>query len=80
MSEKLIRNKLYPVVDCPTKPLKGNQEWRARWTGEKRPPLKGEYYLSGSVIQAYRSPGSNWSYPIAELVKVRRETIFIVES
>ena len=32
------------------------------WTGEKRPPKAGEFYLSGAVIEAHRSPG-DMSHP-----------------
>lgn len=29
---------------------------RAVWTGEMRPPRKGEWYLSGATIAAYQAP------------------------
>ena len=52
----------------------------AVWTGEKRAPKKGEWYLSGAIIAAYRAPNDLLTeYHIARLVKVRRETRLIVE-
>jgi len=32
------------------------------WTGEKRQPKAGEYYLSGAIPQVYRAMGDS-SYP-----------------
>ena len=47
----------------------------AKYTGEKRPPKKGEWYLSGARIVAYRAPndfsGPRMVYHIAELVVVK---------
>jgi hypothetical protein len=59
MAEKLTRYGTYP----------GPGFSRFRWTGEKRPPRAGEYYLSGSIIAAHQTTG-NLSYPyhIAERV------------
>lgn len=47
----------------------------ARWTGERRNPTAGEWYLSGAITTAYRAP-SNLREPhyLAELVKIRVET------
>lgn len=79
MEEKLKRGAFYLVADRPSDPLKPGQAWRARWTGEKRPPAKGEYYLSGAMIRAYRSGGLKDSYYIAELVRVQCKTLCIEE-
>ena len=39
-------------------------------TGIKRPPKKGEYYLSGSTPMAYRAPNDlGQAYLIAEIIK-----------
>ena len=47
----------------------------AEWTGEYRPPVEGEWYLSGSIPTAYRAP-TNYplamSYFILRLVRVVR--------
>ncbi len=45
---------------------------RARWTGEKRCPKAGEWFLSGSIIEAYRSYADlSTEHYIAELVEVK---------
>jgi len=47
----------------------GQRRIKAVWTGEKRPPRKGEWYLSGAIIAAYRAPNDLSSeYHIARLV------------
>jgi len=81
-SEKLSRTGIYQTADAPTiaelkaigvnKPYPGKCYPRfigAVWTGEKRPPRKGEWYLSGSKIEAYRAPNDlSTEYHIARLV------------
>lgn len=40
----------------------------AVWTGEKRCPKAGEWYLSGAIIEAYRAPNDlTTEYHIAQL-------------
>lgn len=52
----------------------------AQWTGEMRPPLQGEWYLSGSPIDAYLAPNDLSSpFPIAKLVRIRTVTITVVQ-
>lgn len=52
-----------------TYPGEGWGKMRYQWTGEKRPPKAGEYYLSGSVITAYKSLGDmSYPYHIAKAV------------
>lgn len=47
---------------------------RAVWTGEKRKPRKGEWYLSGAIIEAYKSPNDlSTEFHIAKLVRCTRE-------
>lgn len=42
----------------------------ARSTGIKRPPKKGEWYLSGAVPEAYQAPNDlSTAYYIAELYR-----------
>jgi hypothetical protein len=44
----------------------------AQWTGEKRCPRRGEWFLSGAVIEAYCAPNDlTSSYHIARLVKTK---------
>jgi len=48
----------------------------AKWTGEKRCPKKGEWYLSGSYVEAYLAPNDlTTEYHIAVLVKTKTETV-----
>lgn len=43
-----------------------NPKLRYTATGEYRPPRRGEYYLSGAIITAYRAPNNlTQSYWIA---------------
>jgi len=82
-SEKLSRGGLYPIA------MYGSGVWpitlhvkgipwskvRARWTGERRPPRKGEWYLSGAVIEAWKTINDlSTPYHIAELVEVETVT------
>jgi hypothetical protein len=49
---------------------------RAVRTGEYRPPRRGEWYLSGSMVAAYRAPNDlSTAYHNAHLVRVRIRTI-----
>lgn len=50
----------------------------AIWTGEKRCPKAGEWYLSGAVCEAYRAAEDmNSEYYIARLVKVEEEGVLV---
>lgn len=44
----------YPIA--PFEKYAYREDIKARWTGEKRPPRAGEWYLSGAVVEAYRAP------------------------
>ena len=78
-----MKNKtLYPLADRPKMAdleilgLKPNkllgQRVKAIYTGEKRPPRKGEWFLSGGIIEAYRASNDlNVPYHIAKLVKTK---------
>jgi hypothetical protein len=63
----------YPLGDpipCKLRLSRPGALIMARWTGTTRPPRKGEWYLSGALIEAYRAPKDlDASYPIAELVE-----------
>lgn len=87
--ERLVSGKPYPLADqinhdeaalFGVERGSGAYQERRRimavWTGEKRPPRAGEWYLSGAKIEAYRA----WSdleteYHIARLVKVETKTV-----
>ena len=48
----------------------------AVYTGEKRPPKAGEWFLSGSEVEAYRAPNDlSTVYHIAKLVVLQEEAI-----
>jgi hypothetical protein len=52
---------------------------RFKASGEFRPPKKGEFYLSGAIIEAYRAPNDlTTEYWIA--IPVRTKTIEIEET
>lgn len=52
---------------------------RAKWTGEKRAPRAGEWFISGAIPQAYMAGGDLESaHLIAALVVVKR-TVSVVE-
>lgn len=52
---------------------------RARATGEFRKPKKGEWLLSGSIVEAYQALDDMHSeYWIAEIVQVRLVTSYEV--
>jgi hypothetical protein len=48
----------------------------AVYIGEKRPPKKGEWYLSGSVVEAYKALNDlSDPYHIARLVRTETKTV-----
>jgi hypothetical protein len=67
---------LFPIAGYPPKGLK------AQYTGEKRQPKRGEWFLSGAIIEAYQAKNDlSTIYHIAEIVKVKRvitETITVI--
>ena len=84
-SDRLVSGKPYPLGDpltlaecrqlgvrSPGGTITQGAHWStvmAVWTGEKRPPKAGEWYLSGAKIEAYRAPNDFTSeYHIARLV------------
>ena len=47
----------------------------AVYAGEKRPPKKGEWYLSGNPVEAYRAPNDlAFEFHIARLVLTETKT------
>lgn len=84
MSNKPTKTDLYPIVDrqplmqllqangaAPRENWRATSDYKARWTGENRPPRKGEWYLSGSYIECYQARQDFTShYPIAEICEV----------
>lgn len=80
----LRRGELYPLRDRPVE-LGRRVERRgltyenvsARWDGNPpRCPKKGQWYLSGAVIEAYRAPNDlTTPFHMAELVETERVTV-----
>lgn len=53
---------------------------RAQWTGEKRTPKAGEWFLSGAEVTAYRTQNDlSTPYHIARIVRVKTETVVITK-
>lgn len=76
MSEALKRNTPYSVEHSTLLHLKNWRNIRAVWTGEKRQPQAGEWYLSGAEICAYRAVyDMTCSYHIAKLIRTETKTI-----
>lgn len=49
---KLMKGRVYPMANGERA---GDGARSAQFTGEVRPPKKGEYFLSGAMIEAYRA-------------------------
>lgn len=84
---KLSRTAVYPLVDRIYFTAQQEKELRAKglypekvaaqWDGHPaRPPRKGEWFLSGAMIGAYRAGQDlTASYHIARLVTVETRTV-----
>lgn len=82
----LKRGSYYPLSDFY--PIRGGpcgevSEWTkrdllAKWDGKpRRAPKKGEWYLSGSIIEAYRAPHDLFAwYHIAVIVRVEKSETY----
>lgn len=79
----LTKESAYPLTDYYPLPLaksRQRMDLRAIWTGEKRPPKRGEWYLSGATIHAYRAPNDlTQIFPIARIVRIRIVTTYKIE-
>lgn len=63
MATAVTRGERYPIGIGASLPGGWSRATtRAEWTGETRPPLAGEWYLSGAIIEAYQA-GVNMSTP-----------------
>ncbi len=85
--------KTYPLGDTPTSTETGgaafNDRFASSWregaksfravaTGEKRPPRKGEWYLSGAIATAHKAPNDlSTQFQIARLVRVETKHVTI---
>lgn len=69
VAELLLRTP-HPKLNVPSLRI------MAVFTGEKRRPKKGEWYLSGAVVEAYRAPNDlPTEFHIAKLVLVEEQLI-----
>ncbi len=76
-ARRLTRQGRYPLEDLPPAPMR-LRTTRARWTGEVRRPRKGEWYLSGAIIAAFRAPADlHYDFAIATLVCGRTVSVWV---
>jgi hypothetical protein len=62
----LEKDKLYPLAQA-------QHGYRVKWTGKMGKPKKGEWYLSGAIIEGYRANNDlTVEYPIGKLCRVRK--------
>lgn len=74
-----IVGEAYPVVDPLPSSIPNHREIRALPTGDHRRPKRGEWYLSGAIVEAYQAPNDlTTTQHIARLVRVR-EIVEVVE-
>lgn len=70
--------KLYPVANGLSV-IPPRNDIMAEGTGEYRCPMKGEYYLSGAIVEAWKAPNDLTSpYWIAKRVRVERVEVVSV--
>lgn len=80
-ADKLTRTGYYPVVDFVpgfertfVHGTISGKGIAGKWTGEKRAPKAGEYYISGAIPQVYRAPNDlTQDHAIARLVRIKAE-------
>ena len=76
----LQRSTLYPIADEDRTKARagGTGTVRAVWTGETRPPKRGEWYLSGALIEAYKAVNDlSTDFAIAKLVRAEPVTRWV---
>lgn len=54
-----MKQKVFPIAPCH----RGREPRFFEWTGEKRPPKGGEWYLSGAIPEVYYDPKGGGIYP-----------------
>lgn len=70
---------LFPLAS-PYSVIGFMKDRRVQYTGEKRCPKKGEYFLSGAIVEGYKAPNDlSTVYHIGKLVKVKTTTTVITE-
>ena len=70
---KILHNETYPLADYHPEARCSAGQVVARWDGErKRLIKKGEWYLSGAEIAAYKAPNNlSTEYHAAKIVRMR---------
>jgi hypothetical protein len=80
--EPLRRGVFYRAADYDPKVMELTRRWgyMVRWTGEHRPPRKGEWYLSGAIIEGYKAKNDlSDAFHIGQLCRVKRRVVYEVE-
>lgn len=77
MASSVEKGVHYPIADehgikVPAS-LGDRKDIRAKWNGEFRSPKKGEFYLSGAIVEAYDAKNDlpTQRFHIAELVNMK---------
>jgi hypothetical protein len=66
----------YPLADFHSQHFKTHDVYAIK-SDEFRPPKKGEWYLSGALIDAYQAKNDlTSSYRIAKLVRIEKITTY----
>ena len=84
-----MKTKFYPLKDYPNEEemkrfgLRYMSPYlntiKAKFTGEKRCPKKGEWFLSGAIVEAYKAKNDLTTvYHIAVLVKIKTIEVEVI--
>ena len=77
-TEVINKRTFYPLADYLYIPDR-TKRMRAQWTGEFRQPKKGEWYLSGAIIEAYKAPNDlSTKFHIVRIVETKLVEIEIL--
>lgn len=79
--EKLKVGEYYPLAAASNLHVEGKaSDFRVLATGEFRPPRKGEWYLSGAIIESYQAKANLLQpYHIGRLVRGKTVTRWVPE-
>lgn len=73
------KHTIYPIIDENSFHSRKHQGKGAVWKGERRHPLKDEWYFSGAVIEAYQAPNDlSTVYHIAHIEYVKKTITYSV--
>tara|TARA_R110002096_G_scaffold66682_2_gene162220 strand:- start:34938 stop:35174 length:237 start_codon:yes stop_codon:yes gene_type:complete len=72
MADRISQKELYEIGATDRSKVK------AVYSGQFRPPRKGEWFMSGSIVEAYKAKSDmTVSYHIARLVKVQMKEVIV---